>query len=48
VARIPLDQVSALGVRRFSRGRTTLLIVAIPAGVYGFALLGCAATECGF
>jgi hypothetical protein len=47
-ARVPLDQVAGLGVRRFSAGRTTLLVLSIPAGLFGLAAVGCATSNCGY
>ena len=47
-AMIPLSEVSSLGVRRFSLGRTSLLFLSIPAGFVGFVLVGCATSHCGY
>jgi hypothetical protein len=47
-ARVPLDQVAGLGVRRFSAWRTTLLILSVPAGLLGVGLVGCGGSNCGY
>lgn len=46
--RVPLDQVTGLGVRRFSAVRTTLLILSVPAGLLGIGLVGCGGSNCGY
>jgi hypothetical protein len=47
-ARIPLNAIESLALRRFSAGRTTMLVVGIPAGLFGVALVGCATSNCGY
>jgi hypothetical protein len=47
-AAIPLAAVDHLAVRRFSSGKTTLLVLGIPAGIFGVALIGCATSNCGY
>ncbi|MFL5494890.1 MAG: hypothetical protein ACJ8DC_10955 [Gemmatimonadales bacterium] len=47
-AKIPLNSVQGLALRRFSTGRTTMLVLGIPAGLFGVALVGCATSNCGY
>ena len=47
-ARLPLAAVDHLAVRRFSSGKTALLVVGIPVGIFGLALIGCATSNCGY
>ena len=47
-SRIPLATVDAVAVRRFSPGRTALLVLTVPAGLTVLLLLGCATSNCGY
>jgi hypothetical protein len=46
--RISLDRVDRIALRKFSTGKTTLLIASIPVGLLGLVLLGCATSNCGY
>lgn len=46
--RIPLDKVDLIALRKFSTGKTALLIASIPVGLLGLLLLGCATSNCGY
>jgi hypothetical protein len=47
-AEIPLAAVDRLAVRRFSTGKTALLVLSIPAGLFGIILISCATSNCGY
>ena len=47
-AEVPLAGVNHLAVRRFNTGKTALLVLGIPAGIFGVALIGCATSNCGY
>lgn len=46
--RIPLDRVNQIALRKFSTGKTTLLMASIPVGLLGLLLLSCATSNCGY
>lgn len=46
--RIPLTEIESVALRRFSAGRTTPLVLGIPAGLVGLAAVGCATSNCGY
>jgi hypothetical protein len=46
--RVPLAAVDQVAVRRFSPGKTTLVVLAVPAGLLGIALIGCSVSDCGY